>query len=82
VHKHFSLVPWQWCNQIFPLVQIGHHSLMQLKATDCGNSGLAMECLKLISWVLDLPQFLQGVDDILKHQHLLLRTEMGYHVTQ
>ena len=36
-----------------------------------------MECLKLVSSTLDLPQLLQGVDCILKHVHLLLRTEMG-----
>ncbi len=41
-----------------------------------------MECLKLVSFVLDLPQFLQGMNCILKHMHLLLRMEVDCHVNQ
>jgi len=40
-------------------------------------NSFAMKCLKLISIVLDLPQFFLGVDHILKHVHLLFRAEMG-----
>ncbi len=39
--------------------------------------GLAMECLKLFSLILDLLQILQGVDHILEHVHLLFRTKVG-----
>ena len=41
-----------------------------------------MKHLKLVSLVLDLSQFLLGVDGILEHMHLLFRTEMGCHVNK
>jgi len=58
---------------------------MQLTVVSCSknhNYGIAMECLKWSAFILDLPQFLHGVNCILKHMHLLSRTEMHSCVNQ
>ncbi len=78
-------MPWQWLDQFFPLVHTWHHGLRQLTAINCSRSianCFAMKCLKLVSMVLDLPQFFLGVDCILKYVHLLFRAEMGCCIDQ
>jgi len=40
------------------------------------TNALAMECLQLVGLVLDLPEFFLRVYGVLKHMHLLPRTEM------
>ncbi len=39
-----------------------------------------MECLELVSLVLDLPELLFRVDSILEHMHLLFRAKVRCHI--
>jgi len=63
-HKHFSLVPWQCCGQISPLVQISYHSLTQLTALGCNKNHSSWFCHGIpeaFTLIIDLSQFLPGV---------------------